>query len=109
VRGCQKQKEFFEAESVRHGSTNFFVVWKSSGGNFPRVIIRTRWHRAVKCRDGNCREDGARAGKTANHEGHEGSRRKSLLPSFVRRFAEVVRLQFLLRAEACRQDGERKA
>ena len=49
-------------------------MWKSSGGNFPRVIIRTRWRGAVKCRDGNCREDGASAGKNVSREGHEGSR-----------------------------------
>jgi hypothetical protein len=33
-RGCQKQKEFFEAGSVRHSSTKFFVVWKSSRAIF---------------------------------------------------------------------------
>jgi hypothetical protein len=30
VRGS-KAKRIFEAGSVRHSSTNFFVVWKSSG------------------------------------------------------------------------------
>jgi hypothetical protein len=34
-------KRISKAGSVRHTSTDFFVVWKSSAGIFPRKIIHT--------------------------------------------------------------------
>src|SRR5579864_6221678 len=84
-RGCLKQKEFFEAGSVRHSSTNFFVVWKSSEGIFPRVIFRTRWHGAVKWRDGNCHREGASANETTSTT--KGTKDHEGLRSFVASFA----------------------
>src|ERR1035437_1421668 len=33
-----KAKRISKAGSVRHTSTNFFVVWKTSGGTFPRIL-----------------------------------------------------------------------
>jgi hypothetical protein len=72
-------KRICGAGSVRHSSTNFFVVWKSSEGIFPRVIIKTRWHRAVKCRDGNCRREGA-----ARTKQHPPQRALRITKDFIR-------------------------
>jgi hypothetical protein len=56
----QKQKRISKAGSVRHSSTNFFCSVKKFGWNFFREeLFIARIRRAVKCRDGNCRRQGA--------------------------------------------------
>jgi hypothetical protein len=39
ARPYEKNKANFNAGSVTHTSTNFFVLWKSSAGIFPRTFI----------------------------------------------------------------------
>jgi hypothetical protein len=90
LRGCEKQKEFRKQDQFAILAQNILLCGKLWLEFFRDAIFRTRRHRTVKCRDGNCRGEGAARGcattemmkmktkeKTLNHEGHEGSQRKN--------------------------------
>src|SRR5450631_769663 len=80
VRGCQMQKELLKQDQSGILAQNFLLCGKLRREYFRESLFRTPMHRAVKCRDGNCRGDGAArvcggCEKNINHEGHEVSRR----------------------------------
>ena len=80
VRGCQMQKELLKQDQSGILAQIFLLCGKLRREYFRESLFRTPMHRAVKCRDSNCRGDGAArvcggCEKNINHEGHEGSRR----------------------------------
>ena len=62
VRGCQTQKELLKQDQSGILAQNFLLCGKLRLEFFRECLFRTRRRDAVKCRDGNCREDGAERG-----------------------------------------------
>ncbi len=86
-RGGRGYKTILKAESVRHTSTKFLLVWKTSAGIFPRTPIQ-HWNSwTVKCRDSNCRGEGAEfaVNPTSRKSGETWARNFLLLSSTFRR------------------------
>src|SRR5579864_8721843 len=78
--------------SVRHTSTKFFVVWKTSLEVLRETLFRTRSGVAVKCRAGYCRANdalgvGCERLKTLSHC----DRKDALSPRWGERNATAVR------------------
>jgi hypothetical protein len=70
------QKEFRKQDQIAILAQNFLLCGKLRLEFFREPLFRTRSCGAVKCRDGNCRRDGAECGvatmrirKVINHEG----------------------------------------
>jgi hypothetical protein len=59
VRGCQMQKELLKQDQSGILAQIFLLCGKLRREYFRESLFRTPMHRAVKCRDGNCRGDGA--------------------------------------------------
>jgi hypothetical protein len=89
--GCRKtKKKSRKQDQFAILAQNILLCGKLWLEFFRDSIFRTRRHSAVKCRDGNCRREGAARGfaametkderrkrKSLTHEGHEVSRRNS--------------------------------
>jgi hypothetical protein len=59
VRGCRKQKEFRKQDQIGILAQKNLLCGKLRLELFRDGLFRTRMHVAVKCRDGNCRAEGA--------------------------------------------------
>jgi hypothetical protein len=77
VRGCPKQKEFRKQDQIGILAQNILLCGKLRLELFRESLFRTRMHGAVKCRDGNCRGEGASASAHARLVvGHGGDSRR---------------------------------